>query len=245
MAAALRAAFFDVDGTLTARTTLFDFLAFEMARRGLPPDEYRAARERLAALTAAGAPRTATNREYFRLFADRSAAELAGLGRAWFHAALAEGGFFLPEALAAYRGHRRRGELTVLVSGSFAPCVEPIAARLGADAVLCTRPEIRAGRYTGRVRAPMVDDEKARAVRRLARTRGLDLARCYGYADHVSDLPFLRTVGHPAVVGGDPRMRAEAERNGWSLIEPGPAFADAARHPLQDGPERRTTGEAT
>lgn len=229
--AARRAAFFDVDGTLTGRTTLFDFLAFDMARRGLPPGEYRAAREHLAALTAAGAPRTATNREYFRLFAGRRAAELAELGRAWFRAALAEGGFFLPEALAAYRGHRRRGELTVLVSGSFAPCLDPIAAWLGADAVLCTRPETRAGRYTGRVRAPMVDDEKARAVRRLARARGLDLTRCHGYADHASDLPFLRAVGLPAVVGGDPRMRAEAVHNGWSVIEPGAAPAQAAVHP--------------
>jgi len=209
-----------VDGTLTRDTSLFGFLAYDLAARGRPAEEYDRARARLRALTAGGAPRTQTNRAYFGLFAGRDAARLAARGREWFRQAREQDGFYREEGLAAFREHAARGDLTVLVSGSFPPCLDPIKEELGADVLLCTRPEIRDGRYTGRVAAPMVDDEKGRAVRALAAERGLRLSDSRGYADHGSDLPFLEAVGRPVVVGCDPAMRAIADQRGWPVLEP-------------------------
>ncbi|WP_327068083.1 HAD family hydrolase [Kitasatospora sp. NBC_01302] len=216
------AAFFDVDGTLTRRTTLFGFLRHDMASRGLPHQAYLAQRERLHAMTLAGAPRRATNRAYFRLLAGRSAGELAEAGRRWYaEERAADGvGFFRPEALAALAAHRAAGRLVVLVSGSFAPCLDPLAAELGADAVLCTAPRIVRGRYTGEVEHPMLDARKALAAAGFAARRGLDLTDCHAYGDHHSDLPLLRLVGHPVVVGEDEVLHRTAAEHGWPLLRP-------------------------
>lgn len=216
------AAFFDVDGTLTRDTTLFAFLRHDLAARGRPAEEYGRARSRLRALTDAGTPRTETNRQYFELYAGRGEEELAAAGRAWFREARARPGFYRDEAVAALRAHAARGELIVLVSGSFAPCLDPIREELGADLLLCTRPQIAAGRYTGRTVEPMVDGAKARAVLRLATELGLSLGECHGYADHVSDVPFLEAVGRPVAVGDDPGLRSVARSRGWAVLQAAP-----------------------
>ncbi|MFD7710563.1 HAD family hydrolase [Streptomyces sp. NPDC059785] len=218
------AAFFDVDGTLTRGATLFRFLEFLLTAEGAPSSVYRAERQRLKAMTAMGVPRERTNRAYFENYAGRGAAYVARLAQEWYQAETRQGGLFHPAVLEACRRHSAAGRLTVLASGSFPALLAPIAAGLKADAVLCTRPEIRGGRYTGAVVRPMVGEEKARAVRRLAEDRAIALERSWAYGDHASDLPFLQVVGHPVVVGtGEPRLLAPAlARPGWRRL-PGAA----------------------
>ena len=123
---------------------------------------------------------------------------------------------FNKRVLTTLRRHHRAGEVIVLVSGSFPPCLDPIAAFVCADLVLCSRPQVREGRYTGDLAVPMVGERKAAAVRAEAAARGIALEHSLAYGDHLSDLPLLDLVGHPVVVGDDPSLRDLAIRRGWT-----------------------------
>ncbi|MGW2227201.1 HAD family hydrolase [Streptomyces formicae] len=221
-----RLAFFDVDGTLTTATTLFRFLRHYLAAEGHEPHEYDRRRQRLKAMTEIGVPRERTNLAYFENFAGAGAARVSALARDWFAAELRQGGLLNAYALDALRGHRDAGDRIVLVSGSFAACLAPLAEHIGAHDVWSTSPEIAHGRYTGRLgRPPMIGRAKADAVRLAAAAHRAAPEDCVAYGDHASDLPMLEATGSAAVVGGDPALRALARRRCWRLLPGAPAPA--------------------
>jgi HAD superfamily hydrolase (TIGR01490 family) len=123
------------------------------------------------------------------------------------------------EAVSLVDEHRRAGRDIVIVSASGAEVVEPIGEMLGADAVVATRMRITDGRYTGEIDYYAYGENKATAMRDLARTRGYDLSASYAYSDSVTDLSMLEAVGHPCAVNPDRDLRREAERRGWPVLE--------------------------
>ncbi|MFJ5117067.1 HAD family hydrolase [Kitasatospora sp. NPDC088548] len=207
-----RLVFSDVDETLLTRKSLFDFLDYYFTRR------YGAAGARhvdqtrrcLTALAAAGAPRERGNLAYYRAWEGQHEASVAESARRWFVAASAEKGFYRARTRAELRRHQAEGGLLVLVSGGFPALLEPVAADIGARHLVCTNPEVREGRYTGGVVGdPVIGVGKGAAVRHLIGAYPhLGPQECYGYGDHVSDLPMLAEVGHPVVVGADPALLA-------------------------------------
>jgi HAD superfamily hydrolase (TIGR01490 family) len=211
-----RAAFFDVDDTLITIKSMFRFLQYDIAASDRPPSDYTRAMAELRALKARGAPRQETNRAFYRNFTGRDEAQLGVRGAEWFRSEYLRGGVFNKRVLTTLRRHHRAGEVIVLVSGSFPPCLDPIAAFVCADLVLCSRPQVREGRYTGDLAVPMVGERKAAAVRAEAAARGIALEHSLAYGDHLSDLPLLDLVGHPVVVGDDPSLRDLAIRRGWT-----------------------------
>jgi HAD superfamily hydrolase (TIGR01490 family) len=228
-------AFFDVDETLLNTKSMFDFLRFRRS-----PEEHRRATDHLGSMARRGVDRSEINRAYYRLWAGEDWAALMEQGRAWY-AELRSGARigppFIASALAALRRHQEAGDLVALMSGSFLPCLRPLADELGAEMVLCTHPDLdSAGRLTGTVRHPMIGGAKVVAVHAAARRRHADLRDCHAYGDHASDLGVLRCVGHPHVVGGDPVLLAAAHAQGWPVLPALPTVdADAA------GPETVAT----
>jgi HAD superfamily hydrolase (TIGR01490 family) len=198
--------FTDVDETLITCKSMFDFLDFHLSEREGPAGAERAAAvlADITALAARGLPREQANRAYYQALRGRPAAEIAEAGARWFAVRSAGTGFFVEGTLAALREHRAAGAGIVLVSGSFPAVLEPIAAAVGADWLLCTRPEVCDELLTGAITGePLIGEGKRRAVRELLlRFPDIDPADCYGYGDHVSDLPMLTEVGHPVIVGG-------------------------------------------
>lgn len=227
-------ALFDVDGTLTRGTTMFRFLEYRMAAEGRSPGDYLRERRRLTELTRGGAPREVTNREYFTSYRGLAEHDILELGRAWFREEQSQGSFFHAETVRSLAWHQARGHLVVFVSGSFAACLDPIAEFLGVTTVLCSEPEISAGRFTGNVAVPMVADRKAAAVRDLLSNR--DVRATWAYGDHSSDLPMLAAATVPIVVGGDPEFAAVAEQRGWQRVA-------TSGHPLPT-PRPTTLGRA-
>jgi putative phosphoserine phosphatase/1-acylglycerol-3-phosphate O-acyltransferase len=121
--------------------------------------------------------------------------------------------------LDAIRDHRRRGHLIVIVSGAPRLEVIPLAQELGADHVLCTEVEIRAGCLTGEVAGEPLEGEAAsRALAALAHELDCDLAKSWAYADGADDLPLLRAVGNPVAVEPDPNVRHEAADGEWPVL---------------------------
>jgi len=133
-----------------------------------------------------------------------------------------------PQALARLEWHRAQGHRIVLLSGGLEVTLAPLARRLGADALVAARLEEEGGRFTGRLgHPPLSGEEKAHAARRVAQAMGLNLGRCYAYADSYADRHLLGEVGHPVAVNPDHRLRRLARRRGWPICLWGRAGREA------------------
>ncbi|MEU9393491.1 HAD-IB family hydrolase [Streptomyces sp. NPDC048324] len=202
--------FSDVDETLIRCKSLLEFLDHYFAERhGRQGRRHAAAvRARLASATAAGAGREEANALYYRAWRGELLTEVQQAGRRWYAGRRSAAGFFVEATHAALRRHRAEGAELVLVSGSFAAVLEPLAEECGAAQLLCTRPAVADGVLTGElVGEPVIGEGKRRAVRALLADRPhIDPADCHAYGDHVSDLPMLLEVGHPTVVGNSPDL---------------------------------------
>ncbi|GLF99331.1 HAD family hydrolase [Streptomyces yaizuensis] len=212
--------FADVDETLINCKSMFDFLQFRMiAEQGIRGGaEYLRIRADVQAKADAGVPREEINRSYYSLYAGEPVDRVAELAARWF-AERDAAGLFIESTEAALRDHRARGATIVLVSGSFPALLAPVADRVGAAHLLCTRPLEHEGRYTGEVEVPVIGEAKADAVRTLlAAHPGVDPSQCYAYGDHTSDIPMMNCVGIPVVVGDHPEMKSYlAEREVTAL----------------------------
>ena len=211
------AAFFDVDETLISIKSMFRFLEFYLAHRGEGPETYRRLRDELNAMAAAGRPREQVNRAYYRCYRGESAKTLTQVGADWIAEEMRRPGLLL-DAATEHAGFRAVGTPTVLVSGSFFACLDPIADLLGASEAYGTPVLIRRGALTGAVAEPMIGTAKARKVGEISAKRGYRLPRCIAYGDHPSDLPMLNAVGDAVVVGEHPTMLAAAQEHDWRLL---------------------------
>lgn len=209
--------FSDVDETLITVKSMFDFLRYQLVRRHGTPgeEEYEQIMAVVRRLARNGTPRADINRFYYSHYADESVETIDSLAEDWFAERTASGrGFYIDLTREDLIAHRASGATVVLVSGSFPPLLEPIAREVGALAVLCTRPLVADGRYTGEVEIPVIGAAKGAAVLGELESRpDVDPRDCWAYGDHVSDLPMLELVGHPVAVGEDEELRKRlAER---------------------------------
>ncbi|MFE9028951.1 HAD family hydrolase [Streptomyces iakyrus] len=236
-ATALSVAFFDVDETLLATKSLLDFWDYWVTRQDGPAGtgsrphdpQRRTAQPTPPATTAAAGPpdRSRLNRDYYRRYTGTPLSLLRAAARDWYALYRRGERAFVTAGLHALARHRALGHEIVLVSGSLRPVVDAVAADLGATAVRCAEQAVTGdGLLTGEIDRPMIGRAKADAVGAHLAERGARAGDCHAYGDHDSDLPMLRSVGHPVVIGGAPALRHEAARLGWTTL-PG----DTGPHP--------------
>lgn len=193
------------------------FLQFHLRQTPYPDDQLADGFAHLLKQSAKGLPRAALNDAYFALLSGLSWTQLLAEGKAWFTELAADADHFVTKGIQAARQHHARNDDVVLVSGSFLPCLAPVASYVGAGTVLCTEPLIDSdGKLTGKTRTAMLDATKADAVRGYLADHRLDATACHAYGDHASDLAMLAIVGHPHVVGDDPVLRRAAADQGWA-----------------------------
>jgi HAD superfamily hydrolase (TIGR01490 family) len=123
------------------------------------------------------------------------------------------------EAVTLIEDHHLAGRDVIIVSASGSEVVEPIGEMLGADGVIATRMDVAEGKYTGTIRFYAYAENKATAMREMAREKGYDLARSYAYSDSITDIHMLEAVGHPYAVNPDRELRRQAVRRGWPILE--------------------------
>jgi HAD superfamily hydrolase (TIGR01490 family) len=148
----------------------------------------------------------------------RRAAEFVRQGEEWFVERGAAA--IYPEAAALVRQYHFAGTPIVLLSGGMDFLVAPVARALGATRWAAVEPEVKAGVLTGRLREPLcIDEGKVHWASTVARELGVRLDECTCYTDDAGDLALLELVGEPVAVNPDPRLRREAERRGWPVLD--------------------------
>ncbi|MBA5636434.1 HAD family hydrolase [Duganella sp. LX20W] len=223
-----RYAFFDVDETLIDQKSMFTFRAFYLRERLGPVRGALAdwlAQRRLRALLRQGRERNEVNRAYYRAFRGHEQRALAASARRWFAQASTQPGFYIAPVLRALRRHQADGVQPVFVSGSALEIIQPLADALGVQHLLVNRMAVEQGRYTGELLAPQtIGAGKRVAVDAFLAAHGASGEQCYGYGDHLSDLPLLEAVGHPTVVAHELSMLTLANERGWPVLIPHPTM---------------------
>jgi HAD superfamily hydrolase (TIGR01490 family) len=150
--------------------------------------------------------------------AGQSEAEMYDKCRAFFEAWVRSE--VAPKARDAIARHRRDGHVLAILSTSTPYVVEPLAAHVGIDHVLCTRLSVREGRFDGtHVRPACYGRGKVHWAEDFARRHEVDLTRSFFYTDSYSDLPMLQRVGMPRIINPDSRLRRHARKTGWPVDE--------------------------
>jgi len=213
------AAFFDVDGTLTATNVLMPLAWF--MKGNLPKWRYLLWLGKLTCFVpiyfaADQIDRKVFVRVFFRQYRGINSERARAWHRRHFEVTLKQRIF--PDALRQVQWHREQGHKIVLVTGSADFVVEPLASWLGADLIAAKLEEVD-GKFTGRlIGEPLIGDGKAKAVLSYADEHKIDLTRSYAYGDSKSDEPMLACVGNPVAVNPDRRLRQIAAERGWKVV---------------------------
>jgi len=116
--------------------------------------------------------------------------------------------------------HREAGSALALLTSGTRYLTDFVRRDLRIEHALATRVEVVDGRFTGKGIMPFCYGRgKVYWAEKFADEHGIDLAKSYFYTDSIVDLPMMERVGHPVAVYPDARLRSEAKRRGWPIID--------------------------
>jgi HAD superfamily hydrolase (TIGR01490 family) len=127
----------------------------------------------------------------------------------------------LPKAQALIEEHRQNNAHLLIITATNRFITQPIAEKFGISDLIATEPEMKNGCYTGDIiDEPSYAQGKVLRLEKWLKERNLALEKIetWFYSDSHNDLPLLRKVTHPIAVDADATLRAEAERQNWSII---------------------------
>ena len=124
-----------------------------------------------------------------------------------------------PRMLQIAYEHQDAGRPIFICTAASQEMAELMAIVLTFDGAVGSVSEVVDGHYTGRPGGPFTYREgKAQAIRELAEREGIDLAASWAYSDSESDLPMLRLVGNPVAVNPDAELGRVARAEGWEVL---------------------------
>jgi HAD superfamily hydrolase (TIGR01490 family) len=213
------AAFFDLDRTLMAGSSAYQFgrAAFKAGlinRRRLAVDTVENLRFRLR-----GSTDEATDAIKERIFAMLEGVRVRDMQRLAPDVLAGVLPRLYPRMLAIAYEHQDAGRPVFICTAASQEMAELMATVLTLDGAVGTMFEARDGHYTGRGGGPFNYREgKAEAIRGLAERENIDLSASWAYSDSESDLPMLRLVGHPVAVNPDAELARIAREEGWEIL---------------------------
>jgi HAD superfamily hydrolase (TIGR01490 family) len=212
------AAFFDVDGTLLTVQSGTLYLGYLrrhglMALSDLMRIYWSFLTYRLGMLNVKGLAEVSS-----RWLAGQLEQDVAEHCRHWYETEVA--GYFSEAMLAKVTEHQSAGHVVALLTGGTRYLNDWIAADLGIEHLLASRLEVQEGRFTGKpVGLLCYGRGKIAHAEAFAAEQGVDFAASWFYSDSITDMPMLERVGNPVAVNPDPRLRLEAKRRGWPVID--------------------------
>ncbi|MGQ9685614.1 MAG: HAD family hydrolase [Thiobacillaceae bacterium] len=215
----MKLALFDLDNTLLAGDSDFEWAQFLIDRGVLDREVYAARNEAFYAQYKAG---TLNIHE----FLDFQLKPLSRHPRAQLDAWHAEFmqtrilPMIAPGTPALLARHAEHVRVIVTATNSFV--TGPIARHLGVEHLIATEPEEADGEFTGRVLGiPSFREGKVQRLEAWLAERGLvwsDVVESWFYSDSLNDLPLLERVTHPVAVDPDDTLRVHAREHGWPVI---------------------------
>jgi HAD superfamily hydrolase (TIGR01490 family) len=213
------AAFFDLDRTLMAGSSAFQFgrAAYQaglVTRRQIARDGLENLKFRLRGSTDAGTD--ALRERVGEILAGVRVRDLQRLAPDVLAGVLPR---LYPRMLAIAYEHQDAGRPIFICTAASQEMAELMAIVLTFDGAVGSVSEVVDGRYTGRPGGPFTyRDGKAQAIRELAEREEIDLAASWAYSDSESDLPMLRLVGNPVAVNPDTLLARVAREEGWAVL---------------------------
>lgn len=214
------AAFFDFDGTLYDGVIAFDFLNFcirhkvlrlnEMAR--LPKFLYYYALDKFKI-----ADRYDVNVKIYRKIKGWDKKLFEAKSKEFFKTKIARR--LIPGVVNILNDHKENQHWVVIVTTALHDIVNPVTHRLNVDDIIATEVEYNNGICTGVIKALPAGRMRIKIINDYCMVNNIDLAKCYAYSDHYSDIPLLKSVGNPVATNPERKLRKYAKRQGWSIID--------------------------
>lgn len=212
------AAIFDFDGTLIAGYSATAFIREQLKRGDLSPRQFL---ELMRAMSSFGfgnmgfSGMMAINAQFMRGIEEDTYHEV---GRQLYTKQIAR--LIYPESRALVEAHQAKGHTVAIISSATPYQVEPAAADLGIEHVLCTHLEVVNGQFTGSVISPTCFGQgKVDAAESLARQYRADLNKSFFYSDSQDDLLLLERVGHPRALNPSNRLEHIARARQWPVAK--------------------------
>jgi HAD superfamily hydrolase (TIGR01490 family) len=131
------------------------------------------------------------------------------------------------KALDLVKQHQDSGDICCVVTATNSFVTRPIVESFGIKHLIATEPATHENnplaQYTGDVRGiPNFREGKIQNLQSWLGSQDLSLdtlLRSYFYSDSMNDLPLLEKVSHPVATNPDDRLRAEANKRNWPILE--------------------------
>ncbi len=214
-------ALFDLDNTLLAGDSDFEWAQFLIEKRVLDREVYEA-----------------RNLEFYAQYKDGTLDihefldfQLKPLSRhprsqldAWHNEFMTQKieRLVAPGARKLIEQHMLNGDLCVIITATNSFVTAPIARMLGVSHLIATDPEQKNGEFTGQVSGmPCFREGKVTRLTSWLDDRNLtwlSFLESWFYSDSLNDLPLLIKVTHPVAVDPDSTLQSHAEKNNWPII---------------------------
>jgi HAD superfamily hydrolase (TIGR01490 family) len=116
--------------------------------------------------------------------------------------------------------HRDDARVVITATNRFVTA--PIARELGIENLIATEPEEIGGEFTGRANGvPSFREGKVERLKSWMAEHGIEwesVGETWFYSDSLNDLPLLSLVSHPVAVDPDETLKEHALRHDWRVI---------------------------
>ncbi|MCL2705636.1 MAG: HAD-IB family hydrolase [Spirochaetaceae bacterium] len=208
---------FDVDHTITSRSTALSYLFILIKRKYVSPSVLRSL------------PYVYLNYKYGRMdekHFDRTVPELKGIKKGILESIALENfeKYILksvyPKTEDYIKKLKDKGKKIIFASSSLDIILQPLAKHLGADDLIATQFRFENDLCTGEfVSTPVFKTEKRKKVREYAEKYNILLEHSSFYSDSIHDRPLLEAVGNPVAVNPDIRLRFLAKKRDWTILD--------------------------
>ena len=131
------------------------------------------------------------------------------------------------QALDLVKKHQDAGDLCCVITATNSFVTRPIVQAFGIEHLIATEPATLDNNpladFTGEVRGePSFREGKIIRLNDWLEQQNLNLDHLpysYFYSDSMNDLPLLEKVSHPVATNPDDRLRQEANKRNWPILE--------------------------
>ena len=215
-------ALFDLDNTLLAGDSDFEWAQFLIDRGVLDREVYEARNQTFYDQYKAG---TLNIREFLDFQLKPLARHTRRELDAWHAQFMTERIQPMMRDSARALVELHRDELRVVITATNSFVTAPIVRAFGIEHLIATEPAVRDGEFTGGVDGtPCFREGKVARLELWLAERGeniKNITKSTFYSDSHNDLPLLELVSHPVAVDPDATLRGLAAGRGWPVISLG------------------------